>query len=161
MAIDLGAMVNRNNHKRKIHGIYWVAFKILLKRGGKYLFVKTSQKGLLDLPGGRADSDEGKVPIKKILEREVREELGDKVKYRLAGPVLQYRRYSQKYKIYVLITAYRAEYVSGPIVLSTEHKNYEWLDPKICKFEEKNFTSKEACESFREYFSGHKTKIVL
>lgn len=148
----INGMVSKNKHKKKIHGIYWVAFKILLKKKNKYLFVRTSQRGLLDLPGGRADINEGVVPIKKILEREVREELGHGIKYSLAGPVLQYRRYSQKYKIYVLITAYKAEYVSGSIVLSHEHKSYEWIDPKEYKFEDGNFSSKEACDSFREYF---------
>jgi 8-oxo-dGTP pyrophosphatase MutT (NUDIX family) len=137
---------------KKIHGIYWVAFRLLLKKDGKFLFLRTSQKGTLDLPGGRADIDEGKVPIKKILEREIKEELGSEIKYRLGGPALQYRRYSVKYKMYVLTTAYRADYISGPIFLSQEHRSYEWIDPKNYKFEEENFSSKETCSAFKEYF---------
>jgi hypothetical protein len=137
---------------KKYHGIYWIAFKLLLKKDGKFLFLRTSQRGILDLPGGRADMDEGKVPIKKILEREINEELGPKIKYSLGGPVLQYRRYSVKYKIYVLITAYQADYISGPISLSQEHRGYEWIDPKTYKFQAENFSSKEACLAFKEYF---------
>jgi 8-oxo-dGTP pyrophosphatase MutT (NUDIX family) len=139
---------------KKYHGIYWIAFKLLLKNGEKFLFLKTSQRGILDLPGGRADIDEGKVPIKKILEREILEELGTKIKYHLGGPVLQYRRYSVKYKIYVLITAYQADYISGPISLSQEHRGYEWINPKTYKFEDKNFSSKEACLAFKDYFKA-------
>ena len=142
--------------QKKNHGVYWVGFKLLLEKEGKFLFLKTSQRGLMDLPGGRADSDEGKVPIKKILGREIREELGEEVKYRLGGPVLQYRRYSPKYKIYVLITAYKADYLSGSIKLSQEHRGYEWIDPKNYKFTAENFPAKEACESFADYFQNLK-----
>jgi hypothetical protein len=137
---------------KKMHGVYWVAFKLLLEKDRKFLFLRTSQRGILDLPGGRADIDEGKVPIKKILEREIKEELGQNLEYKLSGPVLQYRRYSVKYKMYVLITAYKADYISGPIRLSQEHRSYEWIDPETYKFEEKNFSSREACQAFKEYF---------
>jgi hypothetical protein len=143
-------------YQKKIHGIYWVGFKLLLKNGSQFLFLKTSQKGLMDLPGGRADINEGKVPIKKILEREIKEELGEQVKYRLGGPVLQYRRYSSKYKIYVLITAYEAGYISGEIKLSPEHKSYQWVDPKNFRFSPKDFSSLEAYESFKDYFQDLK-----
>jgi 8-oxo-dGTP pyrophosphatase MutT (NUDIX family) len=144
------------SRQKKIHGVYWVAFKLLLKKSGQFLFLRTSQRGLLDLPGGRADNDEGKVPIKKILEREIKEELGGEISYRLGGPVLQYRRYSQKYKMYVLVTAYEADYVSGPIKISREHRSYEWLNPKNFKFLPEDFSSAEACETFKNYFQGLK-----
>jgi 8-oxo-dGTP diphosphatase len=138
---------------KKQYGIYWAAFKIILKKDNKFLFLKTSQRGILDLPGGRADIDEGKKPIKKIIEREITEELGSEVKYNLSVPVLQYRRYSPKYKIYVLITAYLADYISGEIKLSQEHQGYLWIDPKNYKFRREDFSSQEAFLAFEENLS--------
>ena len=139
---------------QKDYAIYWAAFKILLEKDGKFLFLTISDSGknYLDLPGGRADYDEGEVPLEKILEREVREELGDKIRYRLGGPLFQYRRYNTYKKIYNLITVYEAKYLFGPIKLSFEHNKYEWLDPKQYKFKEKEFCTKEEYKAFKEYF---------
>src|SRR4030042_952695 len=137
---------------KKSYAVYWIAFKILLEKGGKFLFLTTSVMRLLDLPGGRADDNEGKTPLKKILEREVREELGDNIKYKLGEPIFQYRRYDQTKKMYNLITVYKAKYISGPIKLSFEHSKYQWLSPKRYRFKEKEFYSKEEYETFKEYF---------
>ncbi|MFH1667858.1 MAG: hypothetical protein ABH884_02435, partial [Candidatus Komeilibacteria bacterium] len=92
--------------RKKDYAIYWIAFKILLEKGGKYLFLTDSDYNLLDLPGGRADNDEGKVPLFRILDREVKEELGKGIRYRLGEPIFQYRRYKKEKKIYILITIY-------------------------------------------------------
>jgi 8-oxo-dGTP pyrophosphatase MutT (NUDIX family) len=140
----------------KEYAIYWVAFKVLLRKGNKILFLTDSLRGLLDLPGGRADYNEGERPLRKIIEREVREELGNKIKYRLESPVFQYRRHDIKKKMYNLITVYEAKYISGSIELSTEHNKYQWLDPKQYRFKEKDFYTKEEYESFREYFKNKK-----
>lgn len=139
---------------KKDYATYWIAFKILLKKKGKVLFLtETASKcNFLDLPGGRADNNEGKVSLFKILEREVREELGDRIKYRLGEPIFQYRRYNKERKIYNLITVYKAEYITGSINLSFEHSKYQWLNPKKYKFREKEFYNKEEYEAFRKYF---------
>jgi len=137
---------------KKDYATYWAAFKILLEKDGKFLFLNTAGGGLLDLPGGRADNDEYHVPLKKILQRETREELGNKIKYSLGNIIFQYRRYASKRKMYNLITVYGAKYISGPIKLSFEHSNYQWLDPKKYKFKEKEFYTKEEYKAFKEYF---------
>jgi 8-oxo-dGTP pyrophosphatase MutT (NUDIX family) len=139
---------------KKDYAIYWVAFKILLEKTGKFLFLTTSTRGLLDLPGGRADYNEGEVPLIKILKREIREELGNKVKYLLGNPLFQYRRYDAVKKIYNLITVYGAKYISGPINLSFEHNKYEWVDPKKYQFKKKEFYTKEEYEAFKKYFKN-------
>jgi len=137
---------------KKDYAIYWIAFKILLKKEKKFLFLTESKFNLLDLPGGRADNDEGKVPLFKILDREIKEELGNKIKYSLGRPIFQYRRYSREKKIYNLITIYEAKYISGSIKLSFEHNKYQWLDPKKYKLREKEFYNKEEYEAFKNYF---------
>jgi len=141
---------------KKNYAIYWVAFKILLEKSGKFLFLTASDRGLLDLPGGRADKNEGKLPIKKILEREIKEELGNDIKYKLGRIIFQYRRYNQIKKIYNLITVYEAKYISGLIKLSFEHTEYQWLDLKKYKFKEKEFYTKEEYKAFKDYFKDLK-----
>lgn len=140
----------------KNYATYWVAFKMLLEKDGKFLFLTVADKilgfSLLDLPGGRADENEGVVPIKKILEREVREELGNNIKYKIGEPIFQYRRYNPIKTIYNLITVYEGKYISGSIKLSFEHTKYQWLDPKKYKFKEKEFYTKEEYKAFKNYF---------
>ncbi len=148
----IGRFFGRITNMKKDYAVYWIAFKILLKNGNKILFLRASDRGLFDLPGGRADNSEGKMPIKKIINREVKEELGDEIKYRLGSPIFQYRRYSIKMKIYNLITVYKAEYISGSVKLSPEHNVYKWIDPRTYKFEKKDFYNKEEYETFKEYF---------
>jgi hypothetical protein len=142
---------------KKRYGVYWIAFKLLLRKGDRFLFLITSKEGRLDLPGGRADIDEVKVPLLKILGREVREELGNNIKYKLRGPLFQYRRHNREKKnIYNLITVYKAEYIKGSIKLSREHSSCKWINPKKYKFKEKQFFNKEEYKAFKEYFEGKK-----
>ena len=142
---------------KKEYAIYWVAFKILLKKNNKVLFLTDSWRGFLDLPGGRADDNEGKIPIEKILQREVKEELGEDIKYALGKPLFQFRRHNIKKKIYNLITVYEAKYLSGAVNLSSEHSRYEWIDFENYKFKEIYFHNKVEYEVFRKYFKKLKT----
>lgn len=123
-----------------------------MEKSGKFLFLTDSKKGHLDLPGGRANEDESRTPLEKIISREVKEELGSKIKYHLGAPILQGRRYYPKKKTYVWVTVYKAKYVSGPIKLSFEHNKYQWIDPKKYNFKEKEFFNKEEYEAFKKYF---------
>ena len=131
---------------------YQVAFKILLRRGRKILFLKTPNNKKWDLPGGRVDAVEDRIPLEKILAREVREELGRSVRYRLGGPLLQYRRPVAKFNTIVLITVYEARYLAGRIRLSFEHGEYRWLDPKEFKGRPNDFFSREEYRAFRRHF---------
>jgi len=84
---------------RRDYAIYQVALKIFLRNGRNVLFLK-DDKGKWDLPGGRIDTVESKVPLEKILAREVGEELGRKVKYDLKLPAVQFRRFIRSRDIY-------------------------------------------------------------
>ncbi|KKT74269.1 hypothetical protein A2Z63_00110 [Candidatus Giovannonibacteria bacterium RIFCSPLOWO2_02_44_8] len=134
---------------------YQVALKLFLKRGNKILFLKLPESGLWDLPGGRIDNVETHTPLRKILAREIREELGVKVKYELGKPLFQFRRKALSRKTYNLLTVYEGRYLSGEIKLSSEHASYEWINPKAYKFKEKDFMSKEEYLAFIEYFSKY------
>jgi len=142
------------NNKRD-YGIYQVAMKILLKRGDEYLFVLDSSGNRYDLPGGRADDNEYEIPLQKILEREVREELGRTLKCRLGKPIYQFRRHLKNKNRYVFITVYEAKYLSGRIKLSPEHTEYKWINLKSFKFKEKNFWSREEYSVSVNYFKNN------
>ncbi len=139
---------------KRDYAIYQVSFKILLRKGGKVLFLRSTEESYIDLPGGRADNVENKVPLQEIIAREVREELGPKIKYELNKLAFQYRRYSKPRQIYILFTVYKAKYVSGDIKLSPEHNSYEWINPVTYKFDRKDFEGEEEYQAFREYFKA-------
>lgn len=131
--------------------IYYTSFKILLKKENSFLFLKDF-KNFWDLPGGRVDINEVEIPILKVIKREVKEELGSKIKYFISGPIIQYRRHCYN-EIGNLNTIYEGEYISGLIKLSLEHKSYHWIDLEKMDFKQKNFRSKEEYKVFINYFN--------
>jgi 8-oxo-dGTP pyrophosphatase MutT (NUDIX family) len=135
---------------KREYGIYQAAFKILLRKENQVLFLKDIEGKHWDWPGGRIDKGEENIPLKKVLKREVEEELGN-ITYKLEGPLFQYRRYFDPQDIHILITVYDAEYVSGEIKLSSEHKSYRWIDPRNFRFNASDFWHPEEYEAFMEY----------
>lgn len=138
--------------KKKNYAISQIAFKILIRKDNEILFLKLSEKKCrYDLPGGRADRNENLVPIKKILAREIKEELGLNIKYKIGKIAFQYRRKTKTKGIYNLITVYEGKYLSGKIKLSHEHCDYAWLDPEKFRFEKDCFTNQEEILAYKEY----------
>jgi 8-oxo-dGTP pyrophosphatase MutT (NUDIX family) len=141
---------------KRDYAMYQVALKLLLKRGNLILFLKTADDGMEDLPGGRIDNVESKVPLEKILAREVREELGPHVKYKLGKPLFQFRRLIPSRNLYNFLTVYEGTYVSGKIKLSPEHSGYEWINPKTYRLQRKNFfNNQEEYNAFKKYFGNY------
>ena len=142
----------------KKYATFNVSFKLILRKGNKILFLTESETGFLDLPGGRVEENETKLPFEDLFKREIREELGGNVKYKILGPVIQYRRHNKFTRMYALITAYEAQYLSGKIKLSLEHNKYEWIDPKKYNLKNKKINNKEERLAFEEYFKKFKVK---
>ena len=69
---------------------YFVAVKVFLKKDGKFLVLKDNF-GDWDLPGGRIKKDEFEVPMKDVVARKIREELGDSIRYTLGKPEIMMR----------------------------------------------------------------------
>ena len=136
-------------------GVFHVALKVLLRKGNEVLFLRTSDVGGLDLPGGRIDNIEMQTPLEKIIAREVREEIGPTVKYKLKKPVFQFRRYVPARKIYNFLTVYEATFLSGRIRLSSEHTSYRWINPSVSRLPVKDFYNKEEYSAFMRYFKTH------
>jgi len=137
---------------RPVIEVYHVALKILLRKGNKFLFLRESLRKRWDLPGGRIDRNEGKTPFEKIIEREVQEELGPHIRYTIGKLVLQYRRFIGERKVPVFLNVYEGRYISGALLLSSEHTSYHWIEPGKIRLKEKDFLSKEEYLAFKNYF---------
>jgi 8-oxo-dGTP pyrophosphatase MutT (NUDIX family) len=120
-------------------GIYQVSLKVFLKNSsGQTLILKTPDGqdffGSYDLPGGRIDADEFLLPFAEVIDREIKEEVGD-IAYKLdPNPVALGRhlikaQYSSDHSDHQLLYAFfAAEYQGGEIRISPEHCGYKWLD---------------------------------
>ena len=141
---------------KKAYANFLVSFKLILRKNNEILILTEAKTRFLDFPGGRIEKKEIVMPIKDLFKRELDEELGKNVKYKISGPAMQYRRYDKFTKRYVLITVYEAEYLSGKIKLSSEHIKYEWINPEKYNLNDKKVNNDEERLAFEEYFKKFK-----
>ncbi len=134
---------------KEIHNprYFHVSLKLILEnQKGEILSLKlpkdSSMSGYYDLPGGRINSEELKDSYKKIIKREVSEEIGREVKYRLIPKPVSIARHiyfstKLKKKGYIFFIFFKAEYSGGQIKLSDEHADYKWIrlnDKTVAKY---------------------------
>jgi 8-oxo-dGTP pyrophosphatase MutT (NUDIX family) len=134
------------------HATFQIGLKVLLKKDDLVLVLKDAITGHYDFAGGRMNENEKKLPLKDILAREVLEELGSSIQYKLGSPLFQYRRNNIHNPMHVFITVYGAEYISGEIELSEEHSSYEWVNPNDDSFDITNFGNEEEASAVKAYF---------
>ncbi len=132
---------------------YHVALKVLMRKGDEMLFLLASSDRL-DLPGGRIDNVEHETPLPEILDREIREELGMDVKYKLGKPVVQFRRHVPHKGWHVFLTAYEAEFLSGSIQISPEHSGFKWINIKSFPTDPNIFFNPEEYAALKQYFDS-------
>ena len=139
---------------------FFVSLKLLLKKGSKILVLKEADTEFFDIPGGRIDENEIKAPIQKILKREIQEELGSDIKYKVFNlePAVIYRRFKKPGNGRAFILVFEAKYLSGNIKLSFEHESFEWVDPKKFNPKDWRFFNKEEKLTFEAYFKSQKAK---
>lgn len=135
---------------------YHVALKVLMRKGDEILFLMDTGGTRFDLPGGRIDDVEHDTPLSEILAREIREELGVDVKYKIGKPIFQFRRHFAPKGWYIFLTAYEAEFLSGSIQISPEHSGFRWINPKKSELKENEFFNKEEYLAFKKYFESIK-----
>ncbi|MDC0506079.1 NUDIX domain-containing protein [Candidatus Gracilibacteria bacterium] len=110
---------------------YMVTLKVFLtNRDGETLILENSDmyhsRGFYDVPGGRIDEDELYVDYQDILGRELLEELGEDLKAEISlKPVSMGRFEYRQDRIFLLM--FEADYISGNITISEEHKSYKWV----------------------------------
>lgn len=114
--------------------VYFVAVKALLRDGNKILLTHDIWDQW-DLPGGRIKKGEFKKPLESILERKIREELGDSVKYKIGEPKtffrverIEYLKTGGEMIVRIFGIGYEVEYLGGEIKLGDHHDSMEWLD---------------------------------
>jgi len=143
--------------------LFQVSLKALLVNNqGQYLILKDNStskhwKNKFDLPGGRINQDELKLGWHKLIDREIKEELGKNIKYKLRpDPVAlakcQYP--NEPCKIFIL---FEAKYLSGKIKISDEHDFYRW--EKISQSKAKKLFSSVLSELLLNYLAWNKNII--
>ena len=147
-------MATNNQTTKRAYAIYHVGLKVLLKKGDEFLFLTDAVGKRFDLPGGRIDDVEHTTPLIEVIAREVGEELGEELKYKLGKPVFQFRRHFESKELHIFLTVYEADYLSGEIKLSTEHSNYQWINPRKVDLKEEDFFHKEEYLAFEKYFEN-------
>ncbi len=150
---------------KRDYGVFQVGLKILLRKGDKVLLLRMNDDDQwLDLPGGRIDNVEYRVPLEKIIAREIREELGPRVRYALGKPLFCFRRQRHNKDAnakFVFLVVYDAVWKAGDIKLSFEHCAYEWVDTDAYVLKRSDFGQGEEYQSFRGYFANLKSKKIL
>lgn len=123
--------------------VYFVAVKIFfLDSEEKFLIIK-DRFGDWDIPGGRLREQDFNVPLEAIMERKIKEELGENVKYKIGIPVI-FMRYErdeilpsgEREKRRIFAVGYIAKYEEGEIKIGKNHEKYEWVPVKDFKPEE-------------------------
>lgn len=122
--------------------LYYVAVKVFLEKDGKF-FVFKDKWGNWDLPGGRIRKHEFETPLADVVERKMKEEVGD-VAYTLCKPVvfMRHERVEQlpdgrdNPTIRIFAIGYEAALESGEPRLGDHHIEMEWADIGTFKPEE-------------------------
>lgn len=103
-----------------------------LVRNGDKLLITHDIFGAWDIPGGRIKKDEFEKPLEQVLERKLREELGDDVVYEIGDSKVFFRveRLEQGIDTTARIfgIGYEVRYISGEISLGEHHDELRWVD---------------------------------
>ena len=104
----------------------------------------SSQTTCTRVPGGRLREQDFDVSLELVIERKVREELGEEVKCKLDAPEVFMRHErneilgsGDKCKRRIFAIGYAAKYYEGKIKLGKNHENYEWVPVRTFKPESK------------------------
>lgn len=107
-----------------------VSLKAFIVDGDRALFVRESDTGYWELPGGRIDVGEEWLPHGAILEREIAEELGPAFKIEPLPGAVTWTRQRPTDGAYLLLVGRLCRLLGGNPVLSPEHVQIAWLDQR-------------------------------
>ena len=109
---------------------YFLAVKGIIRRSdGKMLVLKRSSKddhkpGVWETVGGGMDREE---TPQEALMREIQEETSLDVRVDVPFNVFSFKKDTGEFKVGI---TFLCEYLSGEGMLSDEHSEYRWIDPK-------------------------------
>jgi 8-oxo-dGTP diphosphatase len=111
-----------------------VAMKAVIVKDGKVLVLREAgtyeegtNEGRYDMPGGRLEPGE---PFEEALRREVREETGLEVSIEYPIYVGEWRPVIRDVPHQIVATFMVCAPTSAKIVLSSDHDEYQWVDPQ-------------------------------
>jgi len=131
-----------------------VSLKIILKnKKGEILLLTlpdtSTMAGFYDLPGGRIKMSELTAPFKDGIDREMREEVGDGVRYKLIETPIAIGRHRKPSGEYIMWIFFEAQYKGGRVEISSEHKGFKWV--KITKKNLSKYFVRGALEGMSNY----------
>ncbi len=118
-----------SQHQRAIQR-FEVSLKAFIVHEGHALFVRESDTGWWELPGGRIDVGEEWEPQSAILAREIAEELGRNLELSVGREAVTWMRRRPTDGQFLFIVARPAIIEAGEPVLSAEHREMAWLGPE-------------------------------
>ncbi|MFA6321997.1 MAG: hypothetical protein WCX71_00785 [Candidatus Buchananbacteria bacterium] len=145
---------------------FMVSLKILLRnKKGECLIMASpdlavSFKNCYDLPGGRINDNEVETPFIKLIDREIKEEVGENIKYKLRKDPVALTKYRFKNGDCALYVLFEAKYLNGTIKISGEHTSFCWK--KLNKKNIKNIFHPKYARLLKNYFDwnqGIKVKL--
>jgi 8-oxo-dGTP diphosphatase len=139
------------------YAYFQVTTKLILNKDGKILTL-VSPDGYLDFPGGRIDESEKELALEEALRREVAEELGNNLDFKIGKIAFVCKRYYnfKNQNFYVIAIYYEAQYIGGEIQLSDEHATYEWSEPKQLLATKYKFVSEDEEQKLKTYLAAYK-----
>lgn len=130
-------MIKKNLAINKEHALFQISLKVLLRNSkGRILILRSKPGSMLrkswDFPGGRIDTHELRRPLAALLKREVREEIGNKVRFTFHNVPIAYGRLIDLPKRYgnhppIFYVFFEAAFHGGEISISSEHSGYAWI----------------------------------
>lgn len=151
----------KNNNNSSDNADFQISIKVIIKdKNNRTLLLKnpkySTMAGFYDLPGGRIQENEKDFCFLKSIKRELREELGDKISYKIKEiPVAISRHHfiskSKNKKQYIFLVFFEAEYKGGEIIISDEHEDYAWV--KLTKRNYKKYFVKGFLEGLTNYLT--------
>ena len=109
-------------------GFFQITLKVFLCHQDRLLILRDRISGVGDLPGGRISKAEFYADWQDCLARELREELGEAVQYRLdPEPLFVFPHFIESAGEEALGIAYQAQFIRGQIQLSDEHDKMQWV----------------------------------
>ncbi len=112
-----------------------VSIKAVLERDGALLMMQNPKSKTWEFPGGRIDVGEEGLSAEDILQRELKEELGNQIKYEVIGPtatwIIPWK--GNRLGEHVFAVGFQCIYQGGEIVISDEHSAYQWVTPESVK----------------------------
>ena len=134
------------------HAYFQLDAKAIVKKDDKILLLITKDV-YYDFPGGRMDESEIDLSLHDILKRELKEELSEDFHFDIKNIAFVSKR---KYDICdqennIVAIFFNVKYISGDILLSNEHADSQWIDPKDILGRPEKFISEDEYRQYSTY----------